>query len=186
MFLCKVWLWSCCIVQAAWALITWPWLLQPLLRWGLELGNMFFQILPDQIARQDLTVLQATGFASISLGFLLLLILLSCMWDVGPNPVLMLALASNNPHQFYVSLLLSKAREKMGGKLWVLSLSLSHWNQMERLSSTRGASDSGTEQSPTASWFCHSLILSLGATCMYASVQERWTDKILIPHEDCD
>jgi len=167
MFLCKVWLWSCCVMQAVWALISWPWHLQPLLGW---------ELVPGQIARQDLTlctVLQATGFASISWGFLLLLILLSCTWDVGPNPVLMLALASNNLHQFYVSLLLSKARGKVSGKLWVFSLSLSHWNQMERLPSARRASDPLPEQSPIASWFCQSLIPSLGAMCRCPSVMNR-------------
>lgn len=189
MFLCKVWFWSGCILQAAWALVTRLWHLQPLLGQGLEVGNMLFQVLPGQIARQDLTlctVLQATDFASISWGFLLSLILLSCMRDIGPNPVLMLALASNNPRQFYVSLLLRKAREKVSGNLWVFSLSLSHCNQMERPPSARGAPGSGTEQSPRASWFCHPLIPSVGTMCIRASVQERWTDKILIPHEDCD
>lgn len=45
------------------------------------------------------------------------------MSDIGPNPVLKLASASNNSHQFYASTLLSKTREKAGEKLWDLK-----WN----------------------------------------------------------
>lgn len=40
----------------------WPWHLQPLLGWGFEVGNMFFQIFPGQIARQDLTVHSLAGY----------------------------------------------------------------------------------------------------------------------------
>lgn len=95
------------------------------------------------------------------------------MWDVGPNPVLMLASASNNPHQFYTSSLLSKTREEAGGKLWGLK-----WNPDENIAHS-GELQIGalSNEEPNSFPILSSSNSAVGATCPRASVH---TDKIRI------